>query len=337
MNKYKSVYISISGVDPEWIVGKISEDIQLELNKRGIICNYGPPENYNGEDICHHMGWAYAKPILNAKINSVFITHIDDSLKERLLKFLKNKFDFFLTMSKEDKDFLIQLGFDKKKTFGLTLPVRNNFVKPLSLGIFSSYYEDGRKNEKWLLDFLKNHKDSRYLNFVFIGPNWGKFINKLEKINISFEWHFTSNLMPYEYDFQKNKLSNLDYYFYIGMDGGAMGSYDGYAYGNKLLITDNCYHKEIPNVDYLINNYEEFFQILKKISKTQKEKINFFANNKIENYVNNLLSVWDNSFKQNYVNDLNKNILKKRRSNYFNFSIRRFLGAIKRILYRILK
>ena len=34
------------------------------------------------------------------------------------------------------------------------------------------------------------------------------------------------------------------------MDGGAMGSYDAYAYGKGLIISDNCYHKEIPNVDY---------------------------------------------------------------------------------------
>ena len=62
-------------------------------------------------------------------------------------------------MSQEDREFLLQLGFDKEKTFGLALPVRNDYVRPLNLGIFSAYYKDGRKNEKWLLDFIKSEKN----------------------------------------------------------------------------------------------------------------------------------------------------------------------------------
>ena len=67
-----SVYLS-TGMSPSWIVGKISEDIRNELVHRGIKCNYGPPNYYNGEDVCH-MGWAYAKPKDSAKLNSVFLT-----------------------------------------------------------------------------------------------------------------------------------------------------------------------------------------------------------------------------------------------------------------------
>ena len=90
IKKNFSVYLSIAGMSPSWIVGKISEDIRNELVQRGIKCNYGPPNNYNGEDVCHHMGWAYAKPKDSAKLNSVFLTHIDDKLKELQLVNMKN-------------------------------------------------------------------------------------------------------------------------------------------------------------------------------------------------------------------------------------------------------
>ena len=83
--KKPSIYISIDGVDPSWIVGVIARDIEENLNNIGYMCRLGPPTSYEGEEICHHMGYAYAAPFPKAKLNSVFVTHIDDSMKEREL------------------------------------------------------------------------------------------------------------------------------------------------------------------------------------------------------------------------------------------------------------
>ncbi len=329
-SKDQSVFISIAGMDPDWIVGKISEDIKFEISKRGINCNYGSPDQYNNEHICHHMGWAYAQPNKSAKINSLFITHIDDSLKENLLKSLKNKFDYFIAMSSEEKDYLLNLGFDSKKTFGISLPVRNNYIRPISLGIFSSCYKDGRKNENWILKFAKKYSDVNLLNFIFIGPAWGGFVKKLENNEISFEWHSASKKLPFEYSFQQNKLNSIDYYFYIGNDGGSMGSYDAYAYGNRLILMNESYHKDIPNVDFRINNYDDFEKILLKIISDQKKRISFFNSRSITNYVNTLFSIWLNNYKSS--DELNKNIIDIKRKNYKNLSIRRILSHIKKKL-----
>jgi hypothetical protein len=335
INKSTSFYISIAGMDPGWIVGKISEDIKKELEIMGYKCNYGAPENYNNEEVCYHMGWAYAKPQKNAKINSIFITHIDDSLKESLLISMKNKFDSFICMSEEYENFLLELGFDKAKVFGLTLPTRNQYVKPMSIGIFSSYYDDNRKNEKWLLKFCKSNEDVININFVFIGPEWGNYVMELDKYNCSFEWHNTSRKMPYEYHFQQNKLSNLDYYFYLGFDGGAMGTYDAYAYGNRLLISDQCYHKSIPDVEHYFTNYKEFENELLKIIKFQKTKLQFFNENTPKKYVFKLWQIWNDKekFKNKQKSNIYENTKISKRSKYHSISLRRFLGALKRYIY----
>ena len=89
--------------------------------------------------------------------------------------------------------------------------------------------------------------------------------------------------MPFEYVFQQNKLNNLDYYFYLGMDGGAMGSYDAYAYGKRLIISDNCYHKEIPNVDYPVKNFSEFKSVMDKICEKHNQKLNFLKKTILNN------------------------------------------------------
>ena len=80
---------------------------------------------------------------------------------------MKNNLNYF-TMSDEDRDFTTT-WFDSSKTFGLKLPVRNNYIKPISIGIFSALYEDGRKNENWILEYCKNQALSKAINFVFIG------------------------------------------------------------------------------------------------------------------------------------------------------------------------
>ncbi|NQY54834.1 MAG: hypothetical protein HRT42_14840 [Campylobacteraceae bacterium] len=329
-NSNKKVFLSIAGMDPGWIVGKIAEDIKAYLEKENIVCRYGKPGEYNDEEICYHLGYAYATPQKNAEINSIFITHIDDKFKENMIVGFKDDFDSFICMSQEDKEFLLQLGFDKNKTFGVTLPVRNDYVRPLNLGIFSGYYKDGRKNDKWLIDFIKSEKNIYLVNFVFIGPSWNDIFPILLKNDCTFEWHTTSRQTPYEYKFQQDKLSKLDYYFYMGFDGGAMGSYDAYAYGVPLLIANDGFHRDIPGIDLPVNDYNEFQKELKKIITKQKNKIDFFNNNNVENYVIKLFKIWNNLDIDN-TNDLNvENLMSKKQNNYFGFTLRRLMGSIKR-------
>lgn len=334
-NKYK-VYLSIAGVSNTWIIGKIAEDIKFHLEKNGIICDYGSPDNYSKQEICYHLGYAYAKPKIDAKVNSVFVTHVDDKIKENMLVNLKDMFDSFICMSKEDSIFLEQLGFDPSKVFGITLPIRNNYVKPLSIGIFSAWYPDGRKNDEWLLRFCRKYEASRIVNFVFIGPNWGSFIDKLVDLNCSFEWHNVDSKMPYEYQFQQLKLEKLDYYFYLGMDGGAMGSYDAYSFAVPLLITDDGYHKEIPKIDYPFATYDDFENKLYNIISDHIKRLEFFKNNNAANYTDKLWDIWNNNYIDDIIDKDFDDVLKKRRDNYFSSSLIRSLGGIKRRIYKFL-
>jgi len=330
----KSIYLSIAGVDPGWIIGKISDDIQNVLQSRGVTCRAGPPSQYNNENICYHLGYAYAKPERNAEVNSVFVTHIDDRFKEGLIKSNMDKFDSFICMSSDDRNYLISLGFDQEKVFGPPLPVRNDYVRPLSLGIFSSCYRDGRKNEKWLLRFAQSNPDASLLNYVFIGRAWGGFLEKFSKLGASFEWHVVDGALPYEYKFQQEKLSRLDYYFYLGYDGGAMGSYDGYAYGNRLILINESYHLDIPNVEHPITNYDDFNGAFTTIAAKQREKIDFFSNNCVSKYVDKLLEIWlgkcEPLEKSETSSTSGQEMLQKRRDHYSRVSIFRMLGMIKR-------
>lgn len=333
----KSLFICYSGED--WILKILADDIYNGAQKLGIKCNRGSLEEYGGEDICYHMWWRYAVPIERAKINAIFITHTDDAFKEKELLSIKDKYDIYIPMSPEDEQFLIELGFDKNKVVGINLPVRNNYVRPLSIGIFSRCYSDKRKNEQWLLDYCKTHPNSKYVNFVFIGQGWGDFVEELSTYGCSFHWINISRKMPYEYMYQQLELSRLDYYLYMGMDGGAMGAYDAYAMGVKLCISDDGYHKGIPDMEYSFSNRNGFESQLNKIIKQQVDKVMFFENNSVDNYVKKIIDVFDKVENNNEKKDTHcpYSVLEKRRGNYFPKSIGRRSTYIMLAIYKWIK
>ena len=331
--QYPSIFINTTGCD-NWILKIIADDIVNELTRLGYHVRKGRYEEYDNEEVAYHMWWRVALPYKNARVNSVFITHIDDSMKEFDLCSMKNRFNSFVTMSNEDANFLIDLGFNKSKVFGLDLPARNTFIRPISLGIFSNCYPDNRKNENWLLEYCEQFEVAKCANFVFIGFGWASFIDKLSKSSCSFEWHCVSRSMPYEYFFQQLKLEKLDCYIYMGMDGGAMGSYDAYAMGIPLCISNDGYHKGIPDIDYTFETKEEFFGVMNNILNKHKHRLDFYAKNNVLHYVNSLLSIWtigetiESNKTQRIDSSSFQSVVEKRRSNYFPWNIARIRQSL---------
>lgn len=322
---YKTIFIELESQD--WIINILGKDIYDGLTKMGYKCRVGKYEEYRGEDVSFHMWWRLTQPHKDAQVNALFVTHTDDKLKEERLIKIQNDFDLFFCMSPEDAQYLIELGYDSKKVYGLNLPIRNNYVRPITLGIFSRYYPDKRKNEKWLLDYCQNHPNSKLVDFVFIGKDWGEFVSQLSHIGCSFQWHNVSREMPYEYMYQQLKLTNLDYYIYMGMDGGAMGAYDAYAMGATLCISDDGYHKAIPDADYLFLNEEDFVKQMDSIIEKHHRKLEFFLRNTSENYSKSISFIIENkSYPPSFTHPvINYSVKEKRRANFFQ------RGSFKRI------
>lgn len=333
------LFINTTGCSPDWIMGKIANDLKSAADKNGIPCRTGRIEDYEGEEICYHLMHDVAIPFPEAKHNSVFYTHLNDKLKEHFFKDLIGKFDSYICMSPEDAQFMIELGFDKNKVFGKVLPVRNTYVKPISIGIFSACYIDGRKNEQWLIDFCKDNEDARFVNFVFIGKGWGRVVEALAQYGCSSEWHNVSRSLPYEYQFQQNKLASLNYYMYMGMDGGAMGSYDAYAQDVPLCITWDGFHKALPHIDYVFDNKKTFFEQMSIITSLQRERFEFFSNNNIENYFKWLNCVWNGTIRQTITDEEKScisynSVVEKKREQYYPLTVQKFKNFINH--YRFL-
>lgn len=333
-----NIYINNYGFAKNWIMGKIADDIQRTANALGYNCRCGDGSDYEGEEIYYHLAYHVALPNPQARHNSVFYTHLNDSLQEKNLVSIKDKFDSFICMSPEDAQFLIELGFDKRKVYGRTLPIRNTYIRPISIGIFSACYSDGRKNEQWLIDFCKETEAAKLVNFVFIGKGWGKTAEFLESLGCSYEWHNVSRSLPFEYEFQQHKLASINYYIYMGMDGGAMGTYDAYAQDVQLCVTYDGFHKSIPDLDFVFDDKESFFKQLKEIVNKHERRLSFFSSHTIGNYVDWIIKVWEGKAPDKITEDDRKcisfeNVLEKKRKQYYplNFSrIKRYYSIIFR-------
>lgn len=327
-----SIYISITDSTRSWIIGTIASDIKKELYSKNIKCDIGKDDEYGNQEICFHMSYAYASPNKLAKHNSVFVTHIDDQFKESLVKKKLTGFDSIICMSSDDAKFLVSLGLPKEKVFGLPLPTRSSMIRPLKFGIFSSSYEDGRKNEDWLLDYYKHNPFLKNVILSFIGDNWGDFVTKLAKKDLSFEWHRTSGNIHSEYTFQQNKLDELDYYFYLGFDGGAMGTYDAYSRGINLIIAEGSYHEDIPDVEHMISSFNDFKIIMDNILIKHERKINFFIENSPSKYASNLLDIWEDNANSEIDVKNKSDFLEKKRLKYSKASLRRLASYIRQML-----
>lgn len=333
----KRIFINNYGFNDSWIMGKISSDIQSVAMARGIQCRRGRTEDYRGEEICYHMAYHIAKPINGALHNSVFYTHLNDVLQEKNLLSIKDEFDSFVCMSPEDAQFMLELGFDPSKVYGRILPVRNTYVRPISIGIFSACYPDGRKNERWLIDFCEMNPNARLVNFVFVGQGWGKTVEALEKLGCTYEWHNVSRRLPFEYQFQQNKLADLNYYIYMGMDGGAMGTYDAYAQDVPLCVTFDGFHKAVPVLDFTFDDRDSFFKQMDEIVGRHAKRIDFFKNNTPEQYVEWLLTVWNGTADRD-ISEKDKHcvsytsVLQKKRDQYYSLNFERIFSHLKKTI-----
>ena len=334
------IFINDYGYSHDWIMGKIADDIQRTSNQLGFQCRCGQFEDYDGEEICYHLAYHIAVPIPQAKHNSVFYTHLNDVLKEKNIVSIKDKFDSFICMSPEDAQFLIELGFDKNKVFGMTLPVRNTYIRPISIGIFSACYPDGRKNEAWLVDYCKQCEGAKLVNFVFIGKGWDAVVKELESCGCTFEWHNVSRKLPYEYEYQQHKLATLNYYIYMGMDGGAMGAYDAYAQDVPLCVTFDGFHKSIPDLDYSFDNKKSFFSQLDLIISKHARRLDFFRTYTAENYVKWLVEVWMGR-KNTTISEKDKRclnfetVVEKKREQYYEINLSRIKSDLMWKIFKV--
>lgn len=289
-----SVYV----VEPEnqgWIIERLMREISVELGNRGVETRFGPAANYGGEDVIFNSRYLVPFVDRRARVNSLFITHVDDTVKELELRSRAGRFGSLVCMSGQEADFIAGLVGSRTGVIGIDLPARDLSVAPVRLALFTACYEDGRKNEQWLLDYFeargREHKD----NFVLclMGWGWESFCAALGRMEMNYELYRYSRFTPGEYGMYKSKLGDMDYLAYLGFDGGAMCVYDAVAAGVDVIATDISYHRGLGSTVSLVTGRDGFFEQMDQLHAINMGRKSALQARSVVAYVDKLLAHWN--------------------------------------------
>jgi hypothetical protein len=298
----RSVFI-VEPANQGWIIERLMRDIAAALVEQGIAARIGHASNYAGEDVIFNS--RYLEPFRDprAQVNSLFVTHIDDRLRERELRRTFGSFDSYVCLSPHDAEFVAGLKGDSQGVIGLELPPRDLTVRPARLGLFSACYADGRKNQKWITDYFRSPPDARRASFilVFLGDGWEKFSRDMAAQDLNYEIYRYSRNLPGEYQLYKEVLPSLDALIYLGFDGGAMSVYDGVGAGIDLILTNQSFHRGLDDSATLVDNRDDFFAVMDRLHARVANRRAMLDARSVDNYVDHLLVHWEALLKSNPV------------------------------------
>jgi hypothetical protein len=269
-------------------------DVASELRGRGVATRIGKGVAYGGEEVVFNSRFMTALFEPKARINSLFITHVDDASKERDLRSTFSRFNSFVCLSPQDADFVRALKPDRAGVVGIELPARGQRVVPIRLAYFSARYPDGRKNEQWIVDYFRDKTAEQRGAFVFcfLGWGWESFCAELAAIEMNYELYRYSRFTPGEYDLYREVLPRTDALIYLGFDGGAMSVYDAIAAGVDVVASDTSYHRGLGDGVLLFENREQFYAHLDRFLAQHGARAAALQQRSITAYVDRLLSHW---------------------------------------------
>jgi hypothetical protein len=330
----------------DWIIERLLSDISTELKARGINVRCGDYCEYNGEDVLFHSRFLTARYDVRAKINSLFITHIDDYAKEIEVRLRLKKFNSMVCMSEHDAAFLCGLIGVSSNIIGIDLPCREVAVRPLRICVFSRCYNDNRKNEHWLLEYFKSRTLESYKNviIVLLGLGWEDFASKLATLDVPYEIYSYPGWLRNEYQMYKNELCQGDLLVCMGFDGGQMSIYDGLQAGIEMVFPNISYHRGVSSEVKLYDTKEEFFSIIDSKLERQQKNLTDLDSRSVQSYSNKLYRHWESliSGSQQLPNQANANneqlvidALKTFKSNYKSMTFTRLRSSLIRCYQRI--
>lgn len=268
-SEIKMVQLIVHPGNTGWILEKIANRLKENFESMGVSAQI-LDSPHGAPDVVFYLHFGHQGIIgsnvdkYSARLKSAFVTHVDDSAKVKLISNLQIAgVDLVFMSPAHSLEISSMLGFPKS-FFNILLGTDLvNTKRRMKIGIFSKCFPDGRKNEKWLIEFAKKNS-LEDCEFIFIGVGWERIRDRLEAAGAQVKL-YDGIQYPYpEYSDFPRFYKDLDLYIYPGFDEGAMGALDAYVLGVHLLISNQGFHKEFEIEDSsFFSNYEEFSLNLK--------------------------------------------------------------------------
>jgi hypothetical protein len=264
------VRLILSEINAGWIIGKIANRLLENLSELGVDVEISDSPS-SSVDINHWMSWAFVEPYRLTK-STMMITHIDDPYKVNLIKsHLSSGTDIGVCMSNQMMQMLIDNGV-KADQLTYVLPAHDGLVKPkrTTIGLTTRLYSDGRKREDLLVK-LSRVMSLELFHFEIIGDGWDNVIPVLEDAGATVSYYPGTDDYKEDYRVTLEKIPTFDYYLYLGLDEGSMGTLDALAAGVKTIVTTQGFHLDAANgITHPFWTFEELREVFQSIDAERR-------------------------------------------------------------------
>lgn len=287
------VRIVLNPINAGWIIGKMGKRLCHSLNALGVVTDISDKPDPEA-DVNHWMSYAFADGC-HGSINTMMITHVDDYYKVKQIgSRLKGDIDLGICMSPDMCNRLFDMGVEKNSLW-YVLPGFDKCNTPprINIGIATRLYEDGRKREV-LLEQLCGDMLLDDFQFSIYGSDWDRMIPILEGAGASVNYYPGTDNAGDNYDNILKGLRDADYYLYMGLDEGALGTLDAIAAGARILTTPQGFHLNLPKelMRYFLD-YSELKAIFQELSAIRQARMRVVNSWTWHSYAKEHLMIWE--------------------------------------------
>jgi hypothetical protein len=267
------INLLLNPANRSWIIQKIAENLARELEIQGVRTSITDVVDETA-DLVHHMSWAFAN-LKTCQPSTMFVTHLDDIFKlNQVRSTLASDVQVGVCMSSDTMRQLQAHGCSASSLYYIS-PAHDGQIKPrrIAIGITSRVYADGRKREALLQD-VAALMDLSAFEFRIFGLGWEHTIKRLESAGALVRYFGETNDYRRDYEILQAEIPRFDYYLYLGMDEGSLGTLDALSAGVPTIITPQGFHLDLPGgITHPVVTAEDLCRIFVNISAGREERI----------------------------------------------------------------
>lgn len=286
------INLLLNPANRSWIIQKIAERLAEELRPLGAevsITDVPDPQ----ADLVHHMSWAFAN-VKTQQPSTMFITHLDDLYKlNQIQSMLTGLVRVGICMSSDTLRQLQAHGCDPDSLYFIS-PAHDGLIEPrrIVIGITSRVYPDGRKREA-LLREVAGRMDLSAFTFRIFGLGWQPIIESLRQAGANVEYFGESDDFRKDYEVLQAAIPHFDYYLYLGMDEGSLGTLDALGAGIPTIITPQGFHLDLPHgMTHPVVSGNDLLKVLTDLAQQRQLRINAVAGLTWTHYAQRHLALW---------------------------------------------
>jgi hypothetical protein len=275
-----------------WVIGKMAHRLCDALQRLGCEADVQPHAD-PAADINHWMSFAFADGC-GGTLNTMMVTHADDPFKVGLIRErVGSAIQMALCMSSHAIQELADLGVPEDRLWYI-LPALDAPLEPrrVRIGITTRVYDDGRKREAFLTRLAREMRLDRF-HFDIFGAGWEKVADALVRAGATVHIDPGSDDWQDDYARIRAALPSFDYYLYLGMDEGSLGTLDAVSAGVKTIVTAQGFHLGLPGgITHPFTGFDELLGIFGGIDQASPSEHDRLAGWTWDTYAREHLGVW---------------------------------------------